>query len=177
MKIQERVPLKNFTTMRVGGNARFFCRIKTENDLEEAFKFVKKEKLNFFILGGGSNVIFSDDIFDGIVIKMEIYGVKYSVKNETALVSAGAGVLWDEFVEETVNQGLYGLENLSFIPGTVGASPVQNIGAYGVEAKDTIDSVVVFNIDTKKFETFPKPNLFFFLLHWENTEPQHHKKS
>ncbi len=147
--------------MRVGGEARFFCCVENENDLIDIFQFIKKKKLPFFILGGGSNVIFSDDTFNGVVIKMEVGGTEYIVEGEKVFVSAGAGVVWDTFVEETIGRGLFGLENLSFIPGTVGASPVQNIGAFGVEVKDHIESVIAFNTETQKFEVFSREMCVF----------------
>lgn len=150
MIIEKKKSLKEFTTFRIGGEARFFCIVKNEDELIEAINFSKKSKLPFFVLGGGSNILVADEGFHGLVIKMEFMGVEYKESGDTTLVTAGAGENWDKFVAETVEKGLFGLENLSYIPGTVGASPVQNIGAYGSEVKDTIQSVHV--LDVKKDE-------------------------
>ena len=156
MNIQENVPLAPFTTFRIGGVARFFVQVRSVADVEEAAAFAKGKKV--FILGGGSNLLISDSGFDGLVIKNEIMGVdEESVTASdgriyTRIIS-GAGESWDSLVEYTVvKKGLYGLENLSLIPGTVGATPVQNIGAYGAEAKDTIEWVEVYNPATKQIE-------------------------
>jgi UDP-N-acetylmuramate dehydrogenase len=106
------------------------------------------------MLGGGSNIVLSDGGFDGLVVKNEMKGIRESREGDAALVDAQAGELWDDLVAHCVEKGYWGLENLSLIPGTVGASPVQNIGAYGVEAKDTIESVRVIDMRTGKEETF-----------------------
>jgi UDP-N-acetylmuramate dehydrogenase len=154
MEILENVSLSDFTTMRVGGPARFFCKIKNEKDLKEAVSFVKQKNIPFFILGGGSNVVFSDDGFQGMILKIELSGIVFREEKGKLLVTAGAGVVWDKLVEETVTRGLYGLENLSFIPGLVGSAPVQNIGAYGVEVKDFIVSVNALDTETLKIKKF-----------------------
>lgn len=150
MEIQKKIPLKNYTTFRIGGPARFFCIVKNEDDLIQAINFSKKNNHPFFVLGGGSNILVSDEGFAGIVLKMEMKGITYDEDGDVVRVTAMAGENWDYLVDETVKKGLYGLENLSYIPGTVGASPVQNIGAYGSEVKDTIESVYV--LDVKKDE-------------------------
>lgn len=149
MTIQENIPLAEYTTFRIGGKARYFAIVKNEDELLEAIGFSKKKKIPFFILGGGSNILVSDTGFPGIVIKMEIVGKNYEEDGNNVKVTVGSGENWDELVRETVEErGLYGLENLALIPGTVGAAPIQNIGAYGSEAKDTIESVRV--LDVKK---------------------------
>ncbi len=163
MKIEENKSLKEFTTFRIGGNARFFSIIYNEKDLLEALEFIKINKLKYFILGGGSNILVSDNGFDGFVIKMEIKGIDFDIKdnsdikdnfnieNKEVYIKANSGEIWDDFVNECVKKGLYGLENLSGIPGTVGASPVQNIGAYGCEVKDSICEVRVFDVESNSF--------------------------
>ncbi len=153
MTIQENIPLKDHTTFRIGGPARFFCIVRNEDELIDALNFSKKNKIPFFILGGGSNLLVSDAGFPGLVIKMENLGISYKEIGDVVEVTAMAGENWDKFVEETVSKGLYGLENLSYIPGTVGASPVQNIGAYGCEAKDTIESVYVLDVKKDEYVT------------------------
>ncbi len=154
MKIIENQSLKELTTFKIGGLARYFCIAKNEDELIEAIGFSKKNKIPFFILGGGSNILVSDKGFDGIVIKIEIKGIKYEENENSIRAIVGAGENWDEFVADTVDKGYYGVENLSLIPGTVGASPVQNIGAYGSEVKDTIESVYVLDVKKDEYKTF-----------------------
>jgi len=141
MDILENVSLKEFTTFRVGGTARFFCRAKSIEDVKRAIAYARERELPFFVLGGGSNILMSDDGFAGLVVKIEINGVEFKDEGEIVEVVAGAGESWDALVALTVERGLHGLENLSLIPGTVGAAPVQNIGAYGAEVKETVRSV------------------------------------
>ncbi len=157
MKIAENVSLKNLNTFKIGGNARYFCEIFSVNDIKVALKFAKEKKLPIFILGGGSNVLISDDGFYGLVIKNSILGLELSELEDDkniVLLKAGAGENWDDLVQFCVEKSLYGLENLSAIPGTVGASPVQNIGAYGAEVKDCIKKVFAINIDTLEEKIF-----------------------
>lgn len=138
MTIKENVPLLGYNTFHVEAATRYLAEIYNTEDISE---FITKAPLPFnkwFVMGGGSNVLFTDD-FDGCIIKPEIKGIELiSVNAEYAVVRAGAGEVWDDLVNYCVEKGLWGLENLSGIPGSVGAGPVQNIGAYGTEAKDTI---------------------------------------
>ena len=154
MKITENQSLKELTTFKTGGNARYFCVVTNEDELIEAIGFSKKNKIPFFILGGGSNILVSDKGFDGIVIKIEIKGIKYEENGNSVKAIVGAGENWDQFVADNVDKGYYGVENLSLIPGTVGASPVQNIGAYGSEVKDTIESVYVLDVKKDEYKNF-----------------------
>jgi UDP-N-acetylmuramate dehydrogenase len=151
MKILHNIPLAPYTTFRIGGPARFFCRASTEADIAAAVEFARQQDVPFFILGGGSNVLVSDQGYAGLVIKNEIKGAACDTRGGVILVSAGSGMVWDTLVAYTVRRGLYGLENLSKIPGTVGASPVQNIGAYGVEVGNLIESVRAFDTVLRKF--------------------------
>ncbi len=149
MRVLTNVSLQELTTFRLGGVARFFCSVTSLEELRDALAYARTRGLPFFILGKGSNVLFSDDGFDGLVIRINIRGRHYEEDSKgDARVTAGAGELWDDLVAETVSQGLWGMENLSAIPGTVGAVPVQNVGAYGVEVRDLIDWVEV--LDTKE---------------------------
>ena len=161
MKIEENVSLRDLTTMNTGGKAKYFCRVCTIPELKEALDFVHKHSLPYFIIGGGSNLVFSDKGFSGLVIKMEIKSVVFKDKGEHVFVTAGAGVVWDDLVEETVERGLYGLENLSLIPGTVGAASVQNIGAYGTEVEEVIEQVEVLDIVTQKIKIFSHNECLF----------------
>ena len=147
MKIFENIPLATHTTFKIGGPARFFCSVKNEAELIEAIRFAKNNNVRFFILGGGSNLLVSDQGFSGLVIKIEIAGISYDGDR----VRAAAGEYWDELVKNTVERGFFGLENLSAIPGTVGAAAVQNIGAYGVDLSNVLESVRVLDTETSKF--------------------------
>lgn len=152
MKIQilENVSLAPLTTMRTGGAARFFVRVTSVDDLKEAVVFAQENRLPMFVLGGGANTLVSQNGFDGLVIKMEIRGINY----ENDFVTVGAGEWWDDVVRSAVARNLWGVENLSLVPGTAGGAVVQNIGAYGVEACDTIFSVDAFDVEKKEIKTF-----------------------
>ena len=153
MIITENQSLKEYTTFKIGGPARFFCVVANEDELIEAIGFSKKNKIPFFILGGGSNILVSDAGFPGIVIKMEMMGVTFEEDGDVVKVVAGAGENWDKLVAQTVEMKLYGIENLTLIPGTVGAAPVQNIGAYGSEIKDSLESVYVLDVKNDEYKT------------------------
>ncbi len=156
MTIEEHVPLSSLTTFRIGGKARFFCRAESLADLHTAVAFAKKERLPILALGGGSNVLISDAGFPGLVIQINLLGIEFSEKKGTVEVKVGAGESWDDLVQLCVDKGLWGLENLSGIPGTVGGAPVQNIGAYGVELKELLVSVEVFDPKTSAIRTVSK---------------------
>jgi UDP-N-acetylmuramate dehydrogenase len=141
LKIRENVPLAPLTTLKIGGAARFFVRAENEDHVTQAFKFAEENGFELFVLGGGSNVLIADRGFDGLVLQIALKGV--SVKEN--LVTAQAGEDWDELVAFCVARNLAGIECLSGIPGFVGGTPVQNVGAYGQEVSETIDSVRVFD--------------------------------
>jgi UDP-N-acetylmuramate dehydrogenase len=130
----------------VGGNADYFCRVSSADELKEAVTFAKEKKLDIFILGSGSNILVSDDGFNGLVIKIELKGIVF----EDNKISAGAGESWDDVVKLSVEKDLYGIENMSFIPGTISAGVVGNIGAYGSEIKDIVEYVEVFDMNNLK---------------------------
>ncbi len=140
-KIQENVPLAPFTTLGVGGPARYFCHAKTADEVVQALAFGKERGFGIFILGGGSNLLVSDLGFDGLVIHVAIDGIEQENLDEGVRVRVGAGESWDGFVRYCVENELSGVECLSGIPGTVGGTPVQNVGAYGQEVSETIVSV------------------------------------
>jgi UDP-N-acetylmuramate dehydrogenase len=148
MKIEKKIKLAPFTTFKIGGPADFFCSVTSEDDVRQAIEFAHEKKVPFFVIGGGSNLLISDKGFPGLVILNEMKGIKGEAGG---YVLAAAGESWDGFVEYTVSQGLSGLENLSSIPGTVGASAVQNLGAYGVTAGQFIHSVRAFDTQAMKF--------------------------
>ncbi|MBI4158264.1 MAG: UDP-N-acetylmuramate dehydrogenase [Candidatus Yanofskybacteria bacterium] len=150
--MKHNIPLAPFTTFRIGGSARFFVEVKSADELAEAVKFKQDNRLSCFVLGGGSNILVSDDGFDGLVIKMNICDLwitDIECRLSTGVVlRAGAGKLWDDVVFCAVERNAGGIENLSLIPGTVGGAVYQNIGAYGAELKDVLKSVKVFDAKT-----------------------------
>ena len=150
--IQHNVSLKSFNTFGIDVNAQSFIDITTENDII-ALLADDITKAPFLILGGGSNVLFTK-AFPGLVIKLSIPGITSEMVGDHIEVTAGAGVVWHDLVMFCVDNGFAGMENLSLIPGTVGASPVQNIGAYGVELKDVFNSCTAFEIATGEIKTF-----------------------
>lgn len=139
--VRENVQLAPLTTLEVGGAARFFWETKTEQEVINALQFAKENKLPIFVLGGGSNLLVCDQGFHGLVLKIALKGVEIAKDKTDVLVTAGAGENWDAFVEFCVSKNLAGIECLSGIPGTVGATPVQNVGAYGQEVGETIVAV------------------------------------
>ena len=155
LQIRENVSLKNFNTFGIEVNARYFVEIAHEDDLKELFLDPKWLQTPRLVLGGGSNVLFTKD-FEGLVIRMNIRGIEHRINYEEVYVEAGAGENWNELVNYCVGHNFAGMENLSLIPGSVGASPVQNIGAYGVELKDVFDSCRTFEISTQQIKTFVK---------------------
>lgn len=151
MRVSKNILLKDKTTLRVGGVARYF--IETEN-IKDAVSFAKEKNLPIFILGGGSNIVLPDEDMDAVVISPAHKGMELlSEDNSSVLVKVGAAVELDDFIEETVNRGWWGLENLSWIPGFVAGLAVQNVGAYGAEASSYIEKVDVFDIAEDKEKT------------------------
>jgi UDP-N-acetylmuramate dehydrogenase len=134
--ILENESLARYTTLGIGGPARFLIAAKTEDEILDALNFARARGCPIFILGSGSNIVVSDAGFPGLVLKIEIRGIRPMEDNSR--ISAGAGVEWDAFVHYCVGRNLAGIECLSGIPGTVGATPIQNVGAYGEEVSDTI---------------------------------------
>ena len=148
MEIHENVPLAPYTTIGVGGPARFFIRACAEDHVFDALEFARSKDCPVFILGGGSNIVVSDAGFSGVVVKIEISGIRPLESLHGGPVSVGAGVEWDGFVDYCVHQGLAGVECLSGIPGTAGGVPVQNVGAYGQEAGDVISRIRALDRET-----------------------------
>lgn len=150
MQIQEYVPLSPLTTFHIGGPARFFVSIRTVDELCEALIFAQKKKLRIFVLGGGSNVLIDDTGFDGLVIQIALKGVEWKEDRGHTLVIAGAGESWDAVVDAAVKKNLWGIENLSSIPGTVGGAVIQNIGAYGAALSQTLQWIEVFDTTSRQ---------------------------
>lgn len=166
LKIEENVDVKKYTTLKIGGQFRYFVEINSVDDIKELCVIHQKDEkykdIPFFILGGGSNIVFSDGVLNVLAIKIEIKGFEI-IKEEDDFVEirVGSGENWDEIVEKTVNLNFSGLEPLSAIPGTVGATPVQNVGAYGSEVKDTIIKVEVFDFENKEIKIFSNSDCNF----------------
>jgi UDP-N-acetylmuramate dehydrogenase len=135
--IQEQIPLAPRTTLGLGGNARYFAPCRTLEQLRQSLEWARAQDLSVHVLGGGSNMLFADAGCDGLVLHVELGGIEFF--DSTATVAAGEN--WDTFVEQAIDRGLAGVECLSGIPGLVGATPIQNVGAYGQEVKETISEV------------------------------------
>jgi UDP-N-acetylmuramate dehydrogenase len=149
--IQQNISLKEFNTFGIDVKAKAFARFSSIDQLKSILN--ENENLPLFILGGGSNILFTKDV-DALVLKNEIAGLEIiDETSETVTLKVGAGVVWHDFVLYTIENGWSGVENMSLIPGNVGASPMQNIGAYGVEIKDVFSFLEAFNLETKQIET------------------------
>jgi len=154
LSIQHDVPLAPRTTLGVGGVARFFVSVENLEDLKVASHFAKEKNLPFFILGGGSNVLFPDEGYDGLVIEVALRGISREEKGESMHVGVAAGEVWDSLVALAVEEGWWGIENLSGIPGLVGAAPVQNINAYGTSVAESVVAVEAYNLATDTSRIF-----------------------
>jgi UDP-N-acetylmuramate dehydrogenase len=146
MLITENVPLAPLTTLKVGGPARYFIEAESISEVSQAIEFSRSRTLPLFVLGGGSNLVISDTGWPGLVLKIGITGINHRHGRDEVVFEAGAGEDWDKFVGLVVAHNCAGLECLSGIPGTVGASPVQNVGAYGQEVANTIESVLALDL-------------------------------
>src|ERR1035438_3045614 len=147
MLVQENIPLAPLTTFRLGGPARFFVEAKSASEVQEAVAFARAKNLPLFVLGGGSNLVVADAGWPGLVLKIAISGIEQRASNDNegrVLLDLVAGESWDRFVSHAVVAQCAGVECLSGIPGSVGGTPVQNVGAYGQEVSQTIESVEVF---------------------------------
>lgn len=166
MDIHTNIPLKNYTTMRLGGNARFMTDVHTPEEAVEACRRAYQQNLPIFVLGGGSNLIVTDKGFDGIVVRNRIPGFEIISDDPShTKIKIGAGENWDEVVKRTVEMNLTGIEALSAIPGTAGAAPVQNIGAYGQEISETLDSLEAYDIENDKMVTLHNADCGFSYRH------------
>lgn len=152
--MQENFSLQPYNTFGVEAKGKYFVEVQSIEELKEALKFSDSHTLQILFLGGGSNILFTKD-FDGLVVKLNLKGISEEDLNDnTVLVTAKAGENWHEFVLFCLKKNYGGLENLSLIPGNVGTSPMQNIGAYGTEIKDVFVSCMVLNLETLDVEIF-----------------------
>lgn len=154
MDVMTNISLKQYTTMKLGGEARYMATADSASDVVSLYRNARKENLPIFVLGGGSNVITHDEVFEGIVLLNKIKGFEIISENdETTDIKIGAGEVWDEVVEKAIGLGLQGIEAMSGIPGTAGAAPVQNVGAYGQEIADTLISLEAYDSKTDTIVT------------------------
>src|ERR1700716_1250641 len=148
MLLQENVPLAPLTTFKVGGPARYFVEAQSIGEVQEAVAFARSRQLELFVLGGGSNLVVADAGWPGLVLKVAISGIEKRSGGDDGknLFDVGAGEPWDKFVAHAVMQHCAGVECLSGIPGSVGGTPVQNVGAYGQEVSETVESVETLDL-------------------------------
>ena len=162
MKIRENIPIASLTTMRLGGPAKYVVEIEKPEDIPEAYSFASERKLPVFVLGGGANTLGHDEGFDGVLIMNKLRGIDIDAHEDgSATVHAMGGEVWDDFVAATSEANLTGIEALSKIPGTVGAAPVQNIGAYGQDVSQVLVNVEVFDTADSTFKTLSAADLGF----------------
>ncbi len=151
MKVMQNTDLRLYSTMRLGGRADFSAVISNKNDLVEAVNFAKDNKLEIVIIGKGSNVIWKDEGFSGLLLINEINWIEEETHPDGWLFTVGSGYNWNDLVMHTVKKGLTGIEALALIPGTVGATPIQNVGAYGQEVSNTIVNIEAYDLKEDKF--------------------------
>lgn len=166
MDVHTNIPLKNYVTMRIGGNARFMTDIHSADEIKGIVTKAQEQNIPIYILGGGSNTIVRDEGYSGLVLRNRIPG--FTVVADTAMdttITVGAGENWDEIVKRTVEMDLSGIECLSSIPGTAGAAPVQNIGAYGQEISETLVSLSAYDIQKGEIVTLTNSQCGFSYRH------------
>lgn len=150
-----KVPLAPFSTLRVGGAAEWFATAQTADDVQVAHRWCREQGVPLVILGGGSNVVIADRGVRGLVLRNQIGGIVFERQSGDTLAGIGAGEPWDDVVAASVARELAGLECLSGIPGSAGGTPIQNVGAYGQEVADTIDTVTAFDCEQGVLRTLP----------------------
>lgn len=161
MTIDENVALAPLTTLGVGGAARYFTSAATADDVRSAVEFARVNNLLLLVMGGGSNLVVSDSGWPGLAVKVTIPGIAHESHGQATLFDVGAGVDWDDFVAASVAADCAGIECLSGIPGSVGGTPVQNVGAYGQEVSDTIESIQVYDMQQDRVLSMPEEECGF----------------
>ena len=152
MQIQENVSLKDFSTMKLGGTTRYFTTLTDIDQIPDVVSLAGNRNLPIKVIGGGSNVIWKETGFDGILIANALRGFTVlSESDDTTTISIATGEDWDQIVAKTVEMNLYGIECLSLIPGTVGGTPVQNVGAYGQDISQTLQSLTAYDVRSNEF--------------------------
>lgn len=161
MKIRENVPISRLTTMKLGGPARFVIEIREESEIPEAYAFAKERDLPVYILGEGSNIVGRDGGYDGVILVNKLLGMGEVAPEKDGKIQlwAASGEILDDFVRYSTKYGWSGIECLSAVPGTVGAAPVQNVGAYGQDISQTLVSVDAYDTKTEKMVNLPAKKL------------------
>jgi UDP-N-acetylmuramate dehydrogenase len=168
MRMEENKPLAPLTTLGIGGPARWFVEAKTEEEIAEASARAREKRISLFVLGGGSNLLVADAGFNGLILQIGLKGVSVlesESESEGRVYEVAAGEDWDHFVQRTVGDDCAGVECLAGIPGTVGGTPVQNVGAYGQEVSTTIDRVRAFDLQMHTFADFSAAECGFAYRH------------
>jgi len=161
MKLQEHVPLVPLTTFHIGGPARFFTEAQTIEEIMHALAFARERPLPIFVLGGGSNVLVADEGVDGVVLKVAMRDIQFESDGGDTLLVAGAGARWDDVVDSACVKGIFGIENLAGIPGTIGGAVVQNIGAYGAELANVFEYADVIDLRTGENKRITRSDAMF----------------
>lgn len=154
------VSLKDYSSLRVGGEGKLL-EVRSVEELREAVAYAKGQNLRVHVVGGGTNSYFGNDLSNFLFIRMEIKGVDIEEKEEEVIVTVGGGEIWDDIVELAVDRGWWGIENLSYIPGTAGAAPVQNIGAYGAELSNSFVLLAALDTETMEEKIFTREDCRF----------------
>lgn len=156
MVIEKDVSLANYSTMRLGGKADYIAEVNTKEDLIESIKWAKEKNEPILMIGSGSNIIWRDEGFRGLLLINKIKHFEVFNESESNIfLTIGSGEIWDEVVERSVNLGLSGIEALSLIPGTAGATPIQNVGAYGQELSEVLSTLEAYDLKQDKFVVIP----------------------
>jgi len=153
MNILENISLSAYSTMGLGGTAAYVTEVHTSAEVVEALKWARERSLPVLMIGGGSNIVWSDDGFDGLLLIDKILGYEADERGEDVILKLGSGEPWDSVVERSVSAGLTGIESLSLVPGSTGATPIQNVGAYGQEIAQTLVSVEAYDTQAGDFVT------------------------
>lgn len=162
MQTQQNVPLSSFSTMRLGGTAAHFTEVHSRQEITDAVAWASAQNLPIIVVGGGSNIVWRDEGFAGLLIANRVPGFEVFEEDETnTYITVGAGENWDEVVAKTTAMGLSGIEALSLIPGLSGATPVQNVGAYGQEIANTLTTIQAFDMHANDFVTIPAADCEF----------------
>jgi UDP-N-acetylmuramate dehydrogenase len=161
LHVQENVPLAPLSTLGIGGPARYYTRVESEDDVRTAAEWARDRGLPLFVLGGGSNLVLGDEGYQGLVLHVGLRGIEATRGDGAVHVTAAAGESWDGFVDRATREGWAGLECLSGIPGLVGATPIQNVGAYGQDVAETVTRVDAFDLATGRVVTLASAELRF----------------
>lgn len=162
MKELENVSLKTYSTMRLGGTGRYLAEVTSREELRTALDWAKSQNIPVIMIGSGSNIFWRDEGFGGLILVNKIMRYEVMERDEGHVyITIGAGEDWDSVVERSVTAGLSGIEQLSLIPGTAGATPVQNVGAYGREIADVLVSIEVYDAVEERFTILPKAECQF----------------